>query len=110
MIKLLRLALLLSLLLTSIGLGAARGTVELAGQVVICTGQGIVIRNIPGAPSTKMAHICPDMSLSFLNNVANDLGISVPEYRVSQLSPYPSIAIIYSQGGPTAAARDPPLI
>lgn len=106
----LRLTLLLSLLLTSIGLGAARGTVAIAGQVVICTGEGIVISHIPGAPSKTMAHICPDMALSFLNNITDGPDLPTAEYRVSRLSPHPVTATLYARGGPTAAARDPPKI
>lgn len=69
MIPLLRLSLILVLMLTGIGLGAARGTVQIGGQVVICTGEGVVTRQIPGAPG-PVAHVCPDMALALMAGVA----------------------------------------
>ena len=58
-------ALILCLVLTGIGLGAARGTVVRAEQVVLCTGHGVVIVDHPGKP--RQAQFCPDMALSLLS-------------------------------------------
>lgn len=71
MIPLLRLSLILVLMLTGIGLGKARGTVQIGGQVVICTGEGVVTRQIPGAPD-PVAHVCPDMALALMAGVATE--------------------------------------
>ncbi|RJL05400.1 hypothetical protein D3P06_06990 [Paracoccus aestuarii] len=55
----------LAVLLTSIGLGAARGLVMQGDQVVICTGHGVVVTTRPGSEDGGV-HICPDMALSML--------------------------------------------
>ena len=57
--------LILLVALTSIGLGAARGTVRMGDEVVLCTGHGIVVTRLPGEPGAA-AHLCPDMALSLL--------------------------------------------
>lgn len=63
----LHLILILCLALTGIGLGAARGTVMVAGQAVICTGAGLVVIDHPAAPDRP--HVCPDMALSLMAGV-----------------------------------------
>lgn len=104
----LRLALLLCLTLTGIGLGAARGKVQIAGQVVICTGEGVVIRTIPGQPAQTEAHICPDMALSLLHSIVADQQSHPLKYRVSSFAPEQVEVSLVSRTGPIAAARDPP--
>ena len=108
MTSVLRLVLVCCLALTGIGLGAARGTVQIGGQVVICTGDGVVIRHLPGAPGKTTAHICPDMALSFLDAVsgadihpARDAG----QVRVAWR---PEMGPVHSRSVPLASARDPP--
>lgn len=104
----LRLVLILCLTLTGVGLGIARGTVQSDGQVVICTGEGVVIRHIPGAPGKAKAHICPDMALSLLIAPAmSDVSIlREPNQRrfVSRIEAARAISWLT----PTATARDPP--
>ena len=57
----------LVLALTSVGLGAARGTVMQGGQVVLCTGAGVVSVAAPAGHGTRgHVHLCPDMALSVL--------------------------------------------
>lgn len=51
--------------LTSIGLGAARGTVRIGDEVVLCTGHGIVVTRLPGGEG-EGPRLCPDMALSLL--------------------------------------------
>lgn len=103
----LRLFLILCLMLTGIGLGAARGTVQIGGQVVLCTGEGVVLRDIPGQGNGRL-HICPDMALSLL-------GATTPtEAPVLLGAPFrrwhPPIlrAAAVSRSEQTACARDPP--
>ncbi|QBX33724.1 hypothetical protein E4191_02560 [Paracoccus liaowanqingii] len=65
MIRPLPLILILVVMLTSIGLGAARGTVRSGEQIVLCTGHGIVTIDLPGDQGRR-THLCPDMALSLL--------------------------------------------
>lgn len=58
--------LILLVTLTSIGLGAARGTIMLGTEVVLCTGHGIVVTRLPADPDSSRAHLCPDMALSLM--------------------------------------------
>ncbi|WP_411838508.1 hypothetical protein [Paracoccus sp. ME4] len=63
--------LILVVMLSAMGLGAARGTVMLADRIVLCTGQGVVMVPRPdGAPGETRPHLCPDMALSLLAGVA----------------------------------------
>lgn len=100
------LALILCLVLTGIGLGAARGTAMQGGQVVICSGQGVVVMDHPATP--ERPHLCPDMALSVLAAMP----VLPPDFAPAQdaarlgLSPRP----LRAQGreSPVPAARDPP--
>lgn len=108
MASVLRLVLILCMTLTGVGLGMARGTVMSGGQVVICTGQGVVIRHLPGAPGKTTAHICPDMALSFIGATAMaDIGVTrqAVRYRPAML---PEATTEVSRLLPLATARDPP--
>ncbi|WP_410218209.1 hypothetical protein [Paracoccus sp. (in: a-proteobacteria)] len=68
--------LILVLMLTSIGLGVARGQVRLGTEVVLCTGHGVVVTRLPDGGGGK-AHLCPDMALSLLAAV-NPADVLVP--------------------------------
>lgn len=104
----LRLALILCLTLTGVGLGMARGTVQSGGQVVICTGQGVVVRYVPGAPGKTSAHVCPDMALSLLSApAAHDISV-VRASGLHRLVMLPDAAFGVSRPMPATAARDPP--
>lgn len=59
------LLLILAVMLTSIGLGAARGTIRQGTEVVLCTGHGVVVTRLPDGGEGQ-ARICPDMALSLL--------------------------------------------
>lgn len=108
MMSILRLALILCLILTGVGLGAARGTVMSGGQVVICTGQGVVVRYVPGAPGKTTAHICPDMALAFIGATAL-IEIAVPRHDGKFRSvQHPGETAEVSRPLPLSTARDPP--
>ncbi len=104
----LHLALILCLALTGIGLGVARGTVAVAGQVVICTGKGVVVIDHPDAPGGASAHICPDMALSLLAAVASDPPVLTNSGAVIDLAATGYRADNLPHDGLTASARDPP--
>lgn len=107
MIRPLPLILILAVMLTSIGLGAARGTVRTGDQIVLCTGHGVVVIQRPGDPGPR-AHLCPDMALSLMAAISPaDVGLAERIGTPRHLSPGP---------GPSAApvaraqvrVRDPP--
>lgn len=66
--------LMLTLGLTSATAGSARGQMRVAGEIVICSGQGVVTISIDaqGNP-TGPIHICPDCVLTLLET---------PEYNL----------------------------
>ena len=65
--RLILLSVILSLGLSTVGFGVARGHAPAAGQMVICTGHGIVTVTIDadGNPVTTQT-LCPDAALSAL--------------------------------------------
>lgn len=67
------LAVLLALLLgvSALGFGMARGQAPQAGQIVICTGQGIVTISIDADGKPVERHtLCPDAALTLMAAVA----------------------------------------
>jgi hypothetical protein len=109
MFQLVRLALILVLMLTSIGLGTARGTVRLGTEVVLCTGHGVVVTRIPDTGQTS-AHLCPDMAMSLLAAIAPPA--VTPPQRTSMAVPHQrpvfrlSAPIVLTM----TRARDPPIL
>ncbi|CAM3441271.1 DUF2946 domain-containing protein [Paracoccus nototheniae] len=107
MMRPLPLILILAVMLTSIGLGAARGTVRMGDQIVLCTGHGVVVIQRPGE-SVPSTHLCPDMALSLMAAVA-PADVVLDDRRLSSrhLAPGPVPA-----AAPVARAqarvRDPP--
>jgi hypothetical protein len=101
------LALILCLVLTGIGLGAARGTVVRAEQIVLCTGHGVVVVDHPDGP--PRAQICPDMALSLLSALPDALvGLALWRHAADLDRPVPGSR---AQGcdSPRPAARGPPV-
>lgn len=72
---LLQMILILVMTLTSQAAALARGQTQIAGQIVLCTGQEVVMVSVDhqGQPIERM-HYCPDMALSLLHAVAVDAG------------------------------------
>lgn len=103
----LHLALILCLALTGIGLGVARGTVAVGGQVVLCTGAGVVVVDHPDAQG-GFPHICPDMALSLLAAVASEPHFPAHHVTAAALSVFPPTSVLLSFGRLPASARDPP--
>ncbi|WP_299361879.1 hypothetical protein [uncultured Paracoccus sp.] len=67
----LHLILILVLVVTGLSLGAARGQVRAAGQVVLCAGSAVTLIDVDrdGVP-VQRPHLCPDMALSLLVGLA----------------------------------------
>lgn len=105
----LRLCLVFCLILTGIGLGAARGTALIDGRMVLCTGEGVVVTyNADGWPDGH-AHICPDMALAMLVATSAPPVLTAPIPTVQAAVPSPRKVAVLANGAPRAAARDPPL-
>ena len=100
----------LSVALTAGMVGAARGQAQVAGQMVICSGQGVVTITVDaeGNP-TGPVHVCPDCVLSFLAaaEAAPLADLTVPGWSFADWAPAPHA---HRSGGPVVApmARGPP--
>lgn len=68
---LIRLFLVVILVCSGAALGAARGQLRIGDEVVLCTGEAVIVETIDrsGKPVT-VTHICPDMALSLMAAVA----------------------------------------
>lgn len=98
------------LALTSLTMAVARGEIRVAGEVVICSGEGMVVvrRDADGKPQGP-AHICPDMALGLIAALdAVPPVLERPQTTARALTP--QLARIQSdRAGPVARARGPPL-
>lgn len=102
--------LILVVALTSIGLGAARGMVRHGEEIVLCTGQGVVVTRRPGPDGPVSAHVCPDMALMLLAGLDDPAGavprsLGQPDAALPPRQPAPSV-----DRPDTARARSPPLL
>lgn len=109
MMSMFRLALILCLMLTGIGLGAARGTVQIGGEMVLCTGQGVVVVPAADGEGGGQAHLCPDMALAMLVAVALPGLPDAPFAAAFRFTPALPSLVLTSQGRPATSARDPPV-
>ncbi|WP_040595439.1 hypothetical protein [Paracoccus zeaxanthinifaciens] len=94
--------------LTSVGVGSARGTARIGGQVVICTGEGVT--SVPD-PRGGQVHLCPDMALALLSAPMPE-GVSLP-----RPAPVPAGVLRpavrpapHAVGARVFRARDPPVV
>lgn len=104
--------LILLVALTSIGLGAARGTILRGQEVVLCTGHGIVVTRLPapddGPSGGLAAHLCPDMALSLMVALG-DAATGVVERRLAVLDiPAMRGAVLSAAPARDIRVRDPP--
>nr|WP_111302003.1 hypothetical protein [Paracoccus saliphilus] len=102
------LLLILAVMLTSIGLGAARGTVRQGTEVVLCTGHGVVVTRLPESGNAQ-ARICPDMALSLLAVI----GMPEPALPLRAPLPQPGPPVLIAGTAPVLATvirvRGPPV-
>lgn len=101
--------LILIVALTSIGLGSARGTVQIGGEVVLCTGHGVVVTRLPADPGQTRAHLCPDMALSLLAATATADTSLPPRRALPQDTPPVSLGSVTAAATRQVRVRDPPL-
>ena len=109
MIRALHSLLIVTLVLTGLALGAARGQARIAGQVVICAGNAVTIMTVDknGNP-VEVPHFCPDMALSLLAAVAVTAQMPAPDQVALAVTQHPVLALQSSRDAPTARARAPP--
>ena len=109
MIRAVHSLLIVTLLLTGLALGAARGQARIAGAVVICAGNAVTVMTVDenGNP-VEAPHFCPDMALSLLAAVAvpNAAPLRVATASEAMFQPPPALGA--SRDAPTARARAPP--
>ena len=72
-------ALVLALTLTGQSMAMARGATDAAGQMVICTGAGVVVVHVDaeGNP-TGPPHICPDCALTVIAALEAPDSLDIP--------------------------------
>ena len=101
----------LILALTSLTMAVARGQTYVAGEVVICSGYGMVTLTVDenGQPAGPV-HLCPDMVLGLIAAIATDPpALTRPEGAVVVLMAQ-SVPSLLSRAAPVARARDPPAL
>lgn len=100
--------LILLVALTSIGLGTARGTIMLGTEVVLCTGQGIVVTRLPADPGHSRAHLCPDMALSLMT-APHSPDVALAPHRNPPAPPPPRrLGAVPAASDLWVRVRDPP--
>ena len=62
--RLIRLILILSLLLTGHALASARGQAQIGERLVLCTGHAVVVVYGPDGAPVESPYYCPDMALA----------------------------------------------
>jgi hypothetical protein len=96
---------------TSLTMAVARGQMRVAGEIVLCTGEGplTVAVNERGEPVGPMV-ICPDMALGLLAAVAAPQPqVSRPE-GVARLRAAVTVARMAAQAAPLPRSRGPPVL
>ena len=109
--RLFSLLLVLSLGLSTVGFGIARGQAPIAGEMVICTGQGMVTLSVDAEGNPIETHtLCPDAALVFFAAVASEppangpLGVSFVRLDWSQQAQQRHVSLPLTHG-----ARGPPV-
>jgi hypothetical protein len=101
------------LVLTSATLGSARGQAMAVGQIVICSGQGIVSVTVDaeGNPVGGV-HVCPDCVLTLLavTGAAPDLPDLVDDWSLHPWRLGERRAVVAATALPQMARGPPPLV
>ncbi|AUH33735.1 hypothetical protein CUV01_10345 [Paracoccus tegillarcae] len=97
-------------MLTGFSLASARGLTQIGDQVVLCSGEMVVLTYGPDGEPSESPHYCPDMAIGLLAAVAAP---------VPQIGLVPRVlSVVYGQAARlcmaappvTAQARDPPVV
>lgn len=95
---------------TSVTMAVARGQVQVGGQIVICTGDGVVSVDVDaGGNPVGPAHICPDCVLSFMAFSESAPVGPVAPVTVARLVQDVVVVLPASRSLAAARARGPPL-
>ena len=103
--------LILSLGFSSLGFGMARGQAPAAGEMVLCTGNGIVTVSIDADGTPVESHtLCPDAALAFWVATASPPPDVVPADLVRAWRDWPQDAAVRHASIPRRrSARAPPV-
>jgi hypothetical protein len=105
------LLLVLSLVLSTVGFGMARGQAPAVGQMVICTGHGIITVTIDadGNP-VRTQTLCPDAALGLLAATAPVAPVALASKTSITWRSWPALtAVPRSEWYLPRAARGPPV-
>lgn len=108
--RLIRLILILSLLLTGHALASARGQAQIGERLVLCTGHAVVVVYGPDGAPVESPYYCPDMALALLAALSVVDATADPAPRI--LSANFDLVVLHGQpvAPVPAQARDPPLV
>lgn len=108
--RVLRLFLILSLMLTGFALASARGQAVIGERVVLCSGHVLVLTYGPDGAPTESPHFCPDMALALLAAVDAPAAQTSP-LALSQAAVFaPMRRPVLAFSAVAAKSRDPPLL
>ncbi|WP_339108996.1 hypothetical protein [Thioclava sp. GXIMD4216] len=95
--------------LTSVEFASARGQTRAAGQIVLCSGQGLVTVTVD-ANGTPIRHvkICPDMALALLASLVPTAPALIRPEGMHRFAPAPITARLRGTHSVPPKARDPP--
>ncbi len=107
----LSLLLILNLGLSALGFGMARGQAPATGQMVICTGNGIVTISVDAEGNPVESHtLCPDAALGFWAAVAIQPPFAAPADLAALWRDWPQEASVSIAAIPrNRSARAPPV-
>ena len=111
MSRILTITLALLIAVTSQQMAVARGMMmDAAGQVVLCTGQGVqtVTLDHQGDPM-ETVHICPDCAMTFAASLDAPIALQTPVTHMQSLGQTPVCDLQIGLVPNAANARGPPL-
>lgn len=96
---------------TSLTMAVARGQMRVAGEIILCTGDGpmTVAVNERGEPVGPVL-ICPDMALGLLAAVSAPMPQSSRPEGVTRMQAPADLARPASQAAPMPRSRGPPIL
>ncbi|TRW95477.1 hypothetical protein FNJ84_15945 [Paracoccus sp. M683] len=102
--------LILCLVLTSFALGSARGQARIGDQVVLCSGEAVVLVYGPDGAPVESPYYCPDMVLSMLAATVLPDPSALPE-PTAFAAYFTELHLGLAEAAQVAPqARDPPLV
>lgn len=112
LVRAISVTLVMTLCLMSAGLGVARGQAPASGQMVVCTGQGMIVVAVDaGGRPVESFGLCPDAALSTLAALEVEPPSAPPVDASLSAMPWPREAYFALPHQPLIrGARAPPLL